>query len=348
MRPAPALPTGWGETEAAGPIAGIAVSRDPLIFWGPCADKYPLGPASHIAPAIGNRRAYFLISPSWNRHNPETVAQERELVRAAQARYPAHRFLFLISSRTELQNYREAGLAAATCITTAFVNETVFDIDPAAPKRFDAIYNAAIAPYKRHELCSDIESLGLLYYRHEALRTLESEHVAKVQALLSHATWINELEGRYRQFHSYEVPAWLNQARVGLCLSAQEGAMRAAAEYLFCGLPIVSTPNVGGRDRLADPAYWIEAEPEPAAIAAAMHTLIDRRIEPRTIRQSALARLQPDRQRLINLIAAIYAEEGVAFPRTADWTQLFRRGTWPFKTEAMLFSETAVADTAIA
>jgi hypothetical protein len=48
---------------------------------------------------------------------------------------------------------------------------------------------------------------------------------------------------------------------------------------------------------------------------------------------------------LVNLIATIFAEEGVPFPRDADWVQLFRRGTWPFKTEALILSEIAIAET---
>ncbi len=335
----------WGDTPAVGPVAGIAISRDPAIFWGPSAFEYPVGPASYIADAIGHRRAYFLISPSWHREDPASVAADRDFVRTAQAKYPEHRFLFLVSTRKELQNYRDVGLPAAICLYTAFVDETVFDIDATATKTFDAIYNAAIAPYKRHELCQAIPSLGLLYYRHEYFLEHEAEHVKRIHSLLPHATWINELDGPYRQLEVREIPAWLNRARAALCLSPYEGAMRAAAEYLFCGLPIVSTRNVGGRDRLADPRYWIEAEPEPDAIAAAVRELAARNVDPQLVRRTTVEKLSGDRARLVKLIATIFAEEGVAFPRDADWMQLFRRGAWPFKTAATILSERTVADT---
>ena len=335
----------WGETGAAGPVAGISISREPAIYWGPAAIEYPIGPASYIADTIGNRRAYFLITPSWHREDSAGVAADRDLVRAAQAKYPEHRFLFLTSTRKELQNYRDVGLPAIICLHTVFVDDAIFDVDPSATKRFNAIYNAAIAPYKRQELASTIPDLGLLYYRHVYFREHEADYVNKIRSLLSTAVWINELDDGYRQFESREVPAWLNQARVGLCLSPYEGCMRASAEYLLCGLPIVSTPNIGGRDRLADSRYWIEAEPEPHAIAAAVEALIARRVDPHLIRRTTLEKLQGDRARLVNLIATIFAEESVPFPRDADWLQLFRRGTWPFKTEEMIFSETAVAET---
>jgi hypothetical protein len=345
MNIAPYVPSRWGETPVTGPLAGIPISRDPMIFWGPGANEYPLGLGSKIAERLGNRRAYFFISPSWHREDAQSVAGDLALVRAAQARHPEHRFLFLVSTRSELNNYRKVGLPAAVCIKTAFVDETVFDILPESKKRFAAIYNAAMAPYKRHELCSEVEDLGLLYYRHEYFLKHEADHVARVLRLLARATFINELDGNYRQLLSTEVPAWLNQARVGLCLSPQEGSMRASIEYLYCGLPVVSTPNIGGRNRLSDPAYWIEAEPTAPAVAAAVRTLLARNIDPKIVRQGAIEKIRPDRIRLINLIAAIFAEEGVRFPKDADWTQLFRRGTWPFKTEEMLFSETPVAET---
>lgn len=335
----------WGESPASGRVAGIAISRNPAIYWGPSAEAYPVGPASYIADAIGNRRAYFLISPSWHREDPGAVAADRDHVRSAQAKFPEHRFLFLIATRKELENYRAAQLPAAICMKGAFVDETMFDIDRSAPKKFDAIYNAAIAPYKRHELCSSIESLALLYYRHEHYREREAEHVNRIRVLLASATWINELDGSYRQFPIREVPAWLNQARVALCLSAHEGAMRAAAEYLFCGLPIVSTRNVGGRDRLSDPRYWIEVEPDPDRISDAVAALVSRCVDPHLIRRTTLEKLQGDRTRLVKLVAAIFGEEGVPFPSNADWTQLFRRGAWPFKTEAMILSELAIAET---
>ena len=333
------------EGPANGRVVGNAISHSPAIFWGPSADGYPLGPATYIAELIGHRRAYFLVSPSWHREDPKSVAADRQHVGNAQAKYPEHRFLFLIATRKELQNYRDAGLPALICTYTAFVDETLYDIDPSVTKEFDAIYTAVIATYKRHELCSAITSLTLLYGRHEYYQEHEADYVDRIRSMLSHAAWINELDGPYRHFKDYEVVPWLNRARVGLCLSAHEGAMRAATEYLFCGLPVVSTRNVGGRDRLADPRYWIEVEPDPNAVAAAVATLVSRNLDPQLVRRATIEKLNADRMRLIKLIATIFAEESVAFPRDVDWMQLFRRGAWPYKSEAAILSEPTVAET---
>lgn len=45
-----------------------------------------------------------------------------------------------------------------------------------------------------------------------------------------------------------EVAAVMRQAYVGLSLSFIEGACLASLEYLLCGLPVVSTHSLGGRD----------------------------------------------------------------------------------------------------
>ena len=335
--------SGWREIECRDDVAGFVISRNPLILWGPSADEYPLALASTVGASIGHRRAYFLISPSWHREDMKSVEADGALVREAQSRFPEHRFLFLVGNRKELENYRRAGIPAAVCNHNMFVDESLFDIRPGTPKRFDAIYNAAIAPYKRHELCTEIASLGLLYYRHAHFRVADADHVRRIETLLRHATFINELDGEYRQLAVAEVPAWLNQARIGLCLSAYEGSMRAASEYLYCGLGVVTTPHAGSRGRLFDPDHVIVAEPAPASIADAVRALIARRLDPAEIRRAALARIQPDRDRLVRIIAEIYAAERVPFPR-ADWLQLFRRGTWPFKSEQALFSDTPIAE----
>ena len=75
-----------------------------------------------------------------------------------------------------------------------------------------------------------------------------------------------------------------NQAAVGLCLSAVEGAMYSSMEYLMAGLPIVSTPSLGGRDVYFDPDYCLIVEPEPAAIRRAVERLRDRAIPREEIR----------------------------------------------------------------
>jgi glycosyltransferase involved in cell wall biosynthesis len=74
--------------------------------------------------------------------------------------------------------------------------------------------------------------------------------------------------------------------------------MFASIEYLLCGLPVVTTRSIGGRDVFFDPAYveWVEDDPE--AVAQGVRNLIARAPEPEFIRARTLARMEEHRQRL--------------------------------------------------
>ncbi|MEX1107767.1 MAG: glycosyltransferase, partial [Dongiaceae bacterium] len=158
------------------------------------------------------------------------------------------------------------------------------------------------------------------------------------------ASFVNESKGGYRNLSSEEIVRYIGRSHVGLCLSQMEGQMRACAEYLLCGVPVVTTPNVGGRNRQLDPSYSIMADPTPEAVARAVANLKEKQLDPHFIRRAVMSRLKPDRMRLLQLIAAIYRDEGMPLP-DADWVQLFRRGTFPRKLPDELMAETAVAET---
>jgi glycosyltransferase involved in cell wall biosynthesis len=253
----------------------------------------------------------------------------------------------LCNTPQELERFGKAGQPAIVCSANVFIDESVFDIPSSEPKIYDAIYNAALAPYKRHELCTGIDSLALIYHRFAEPVADRPTYPDEVRAMLPKAAFVNESNGQYRNLSSGEIVRYLGRSHVGLCLSQMEGQMRACAEYLLCGLPVVTTPNVGGRNRQLDPAYSIVADPTPEAIARAVSEMKEKKLDPHFIRRAAMSRLKPDRMRLLQLIAAIYRDESVPFPADADWIQLFRRGTFPRKTPDGLFAEQAVAETRV-
>jgi glycosyltransferase involved in cell wall biosynthesis len=332
------------DTQRNEAIVGLLVAREPFIFWGPGSPGRRVGPASALAPHIGNRRAWFLIRLAWNRESEESVADDVAELRALRTRFPEHRHIMLCNTHRELELYRAQGIPGIVCSTLAFVDETQFDLAPLTAKAFDAVYIAALVPFKRHELCRNLSSVALIYHRHHPPGMQEPGYPERVRAMLPQATFVNELDGEFRMLPSQEVARWISQARVGLCLSEAEGAMRAAAEYMLCGLPVVSTPSIGGRDRILDPGFSRIVPPEPDAVAAAVQALIDLAIDPHFIRTRTFQRLRPDRIRLLQLIAAIHAEEGIACPDNAPWRELFRRGTWPTESIEDALSGPAIAE----
>ena len=86
-----------------------------------------------------------------------------------------------------------------------------------------------------------------------------------------------------------------NRARVGLILSEKEGACFASMEYLLCGLPVVSTPSIGGRDVFWDDRFVIVCDPTPEAVAGAVQEIKRRNIDPQLVRAATLEKVEEHR-----------------------------------------------------
>ena len=83
-----------------------------------------------------------------------------------------------------------------------------------------------------------------------------------------------------RRVHFTSMYKELSRARVGLCLSEEEGAMFASIEYLLCGLPVVSTPNMGGRDFFFDEKFSQTVDPSEEAVRVGVEKMISLRLDP--------------------------------------------------------------------
>lgn len=327
------------------PVAGFMVAREPLIVWGPNQPKRQAGPASVLADVVGNRRAYFLFALSTSREVGGDFDLDIAEIKRLRGLYPEHRHIALCNTRAEVDRFAAHDVSAILCSALAFVDETRYVPVKNPRKEFDALYIGTLTPVKRHELCRDIESLGLIYHWFgDASLLSQPETLARYGAMLPRARFLNNEDGEHRLFGPEAVCEWINRARVGLCLSAHEGAMLATMEYLLSGIPVVSTPSIGGRDRVLDPRYTLIAEPDASAVAAAVRTLAGRLYDPQAIRKAAFDSMREDRIRLIRLIEAIYREEGVAFPANAPWLELYRRGAWPMTTVGQMLNSVPIAE----
>jgi hypothetical protein len=81
--------------------------------------------------------------------------------------------------------------------------------------------------------------------------------------------------------------------------------MRASMEYLLAGLPVVSTPSIGGRDRYFVGAYCRIAEPDPDSIARAVSDLQGRNFDRRLVRAHVGELLAFERYNLIGTLNAL-------------------------------------------
>ena len=255
----------------------------------------------------------------------------------ARALRPAHSLHHLVNDPTICRELVARGISAHFVSANAFLDERVFVIRPATERPFDAVYNARMAPFKRHALAANIPQLSII--GGVVAEDDRIDYFRDLLEVLPNATFAHASDARYRS--SDEVAILLNQARVGLCLSACEGAMYASTEYLLCGLPVVSTVSKGGRDAWYDPRFTRIVPDNPAAVAAAVAELASLRIPPEFVRSETLCRMWEHRRRFLNLGQTIYAAHHVGREFARDFYTNFtnKMGDWRVPGEVMRWYE---------
>lgn len=335
------------------------LSSRPLIFITPTDETLPIGIIGRIGHLVGDRSVHALLQPAWSLENPNVRRNTVAAYRQHAADFRAHRLLFLCNTAAEVVLLAAEQVPAVLCNQNLFVHENVFRIDRSAPKEFDAIYVGVLRPYKRHVLAREIPRLALIYYDLH-LRTAPA-YFTELKASLRNAVFVNERYARQNMVRlqnpraealvntaiaarghvnlpTAEVVTRINRARVGLCLSAEEGAMYASMEYQLCGLPVVTTANRGGRDYFFDRRFCLEAEADAAAVQRAVADLGSSALAPEMIRETALAKVTDERRKLQSILRNIFEAEGLASRFGLAW-QSMPLGSQPRCTLARFLAE---------
>lgn len=261
-------------------LFGIYVmSEDPPVF---CLPDFFVGDLMrHLPPGVDPE---LLVFPTWTQELFSTLA--RTIWR--QRRSPRRRMTWMCTTPGEARRLTLAGYRAIWCHQNFYCDETIFNILP-IEKKYDAIYTAVITAFKRNELAREISPLRLV--------TGQFDKLDQLPALgLGHAE-VN------REFLTKpQLNVALNESRVGLALSAVEGGMLACTEYLLCGLPVVSTPSIGGRDVWLDSNNSRIVSPDSGEVAAAVRHFVDNPPDPEAIRADTLRRTRFFRAALAEIV----------------------------------------------
>ena len=311
-------------------IPAAVLHSDPLISYSGIVPGAPLGVASLLNGRLHAGPAWFLISPTWSIEAEPVARTLHHQAALHRSTNPLHRIVFMCNTEAEAAMMRSCGEAAIAHNKTTNVSEETFRPLESEPIEFDAVYNAQLAPWKRHELALEVPSCAFLFYRGiNSTRESEAALIAHHQKTAPGHVFINKIddEGVPVRLEPQTVNCYLNRASVGLCPSAKEGAMFACAEYLLSGLPVVTTANKGGRDFYLDNDFCICVTDDPRAVAAGVAALKARGIPRQLVRERTLRRILSERSRFIELINAIYAESGI--------TQEFS-GFWPLKRPVIM------------
>lgn len=290
-------------------LPAYVIFRDPLVVISYFEDF--LTHRAAILHAVAGHKPHLLFQFGWHRETAERVEEVRREAEETLRLCPEAELIFLCNSEHETQLISAAGLRAEFCHQNAFLDETRYRIHPGTPK-YDAIYLARITPFKRHHLAAKIPSLRLIG-DHSAP---EADYFAQVMRKLSHASWQRKVFSRF-------VSKAICEARCGLCLSAEEGAMFVSAEYLLSGRPLVSTANLGGRDALFGPEYTYRAEDTPESVLAGVEAMKRCPVRPEEIRAGTIEKFRPHRERMIGILQDICDRAGVRRDAAAEWPAYF-------------------------
>lgn len=302
-------------------VSIYAVSHDPLILYTPVGGARPLSTVAAIGRRLAKRRATLLLSPNWTLERPHVVERMGADLGWYRERFPLHELIFLCNTEEERRLVAAAGGTAIVSNHNLMVSEEMFRPLPDVPVVFDAVYNGRISHTKRHYLALDIERLvHITFSIGEVSPARAGAFIRRLQVQSPLHQIANPIvDGITAKLTTPEVNRVYNQAAVGLCLSAEEGAMYASMEYLLAGLPIVSTPSLGGRDVFFDPDYCMIVEPEPAAIRRAVDRLRDRAIPREEIRQRTLEKVRAGRLDLTAYLSALKQRLGSSDPPFSQW-----------------------------
>jgi len=210
---------------------------------------------------------YFVVESGWyvNRQFAELADDI-----FSHLKLDKNKFILLCNDYKELKNYREYGFSNSIL----FNNNAWLDYNLYSIMNLNVLYRAILIgradPLKRLYLASKVDQLALITGGFKC----QEEEVK----LPPH---INKND---RRLTFQEITEYINQSRCGLCLSAAEGACYVSSEYLLCGVPVVSTVSLGGRDIWYDEENCIICRDNEIAVKEAVELVIRKKINHTKIR----------------------------------------------------------------
>jgi len=310
--------------------AAAVLHYDPLVLYMPGAPRRTLGIPGTAAALLKDTRSVFLMAIYGSIESRARVTRFRRAAILHRFRWPKHTFVFLCNTAKEETLMRETGELAVFLNHNLLMSENDFHPIEGEPLVFDAVYNGRLHPQKRHEISILVDRCAMIF----AHTFMESEAYEK-ELIFRHARvapghrFINEFrDGVPETLDPPAINLIYNQSAVGLALSEVEGAMYASIEYLLSGLPVVSTPNRGGRDVYFDDDFCITAEPNPRAVRDAVTALKNRKIPRHYVRARTLEKIERDRARFCALLQSVIERNGGSAAHADGWPFRSKLVTW--------------------
>lgn len=271
---------------------------------------------------LKDQRLHILYSWCGYVETPEMLASIQQTEREHKKQYPNFRYFHLCNTPRQLQLFQDYSLQGIFSNHNCLLDENIFKPLPSISKKYDAVYDARLVDWKRHYLAAKLENLALIYYTILDEENFKFKETIKKQFADAHF-FNHDADGNYQRLDIKQVNEALNECRVGLCLSAVEGAMYASVQYLLSGLPIVTTRSLGGRDELFDESYVVTVEANPDAVREGVKQILKRDISAKFIREKTIEKVRSHRRRFISLVQSIYEMENCPRNFASEWDEIF-------------------------
>jgi glycosyltransferase involved in cell wall biosynthesis len=194
----------------------------------------------------------------------------------SKSKYPQNIY-WLANGKLEYEFLKSQGVNAKIVSHNAFINDKVFSYNPNIKKKYNAIFCQSVIPFKRPALAKKIPNM---------VYSTGGEPIIEYQKM------INDQRGDlFVGCSPNQVASLMNQSHCGLSLSQAEGGNYATTEYLLCGLPVITTKNIGGRDIYLNETNSITIDEDtPEAVLEAVNYILQNleKYDPNKIRQQAL------------------------------------------------------------
>ena len=294
------------------------VSTEPLIIHGYNYSNV-LSPAKELSPYLRKHKVTFLISVAWSLLVRNRLEKAAAVYRKQKRKYPQHDIYVLANDQAEYDGLQAVGVPAVFCNHNAFLDEREYTIVP-AEKKYNGVINSRMKPYKRIELARGTKGLCII----ASDTKLYPEYTNFLLDSMPDMDFIQFENRKFRRcLNNRQIGELYGACRSGLILSAEEGACFAAAEYLLCGLPVVTTHNLGGRDTFFHEDYTVWCDDTPEGVKEAVDKVVGLSISAEEIRRRTIKLAREQRGNYIATLNEIAAKAGRDIDFSTLWDEIY-------------------------
>ena len=237
-------------------------------------------------------RFTMLLQTGWSVLVPEFAEELKSRIAEARRMFPEARIVFLVNEKEAIPILKDSA-ECIWCHQNAFLDPGRYPLAKGA-RQFDAIYVARITPFKRHALAAKVPNLHLV----GGYSPREKDYLQTVMRTVPHVRWDEKV-------NSWLIGRAMARATCGLALSSTEGGMFVCGEYSLCGLPVVNTANIGGRDLMLPEFAAFKADDTPESVAEGVERWKANPVPPQEIRDAFLRMAAEHRACLDDFLASI-------------------------------------------